>query len=905
MEPVREITDRYRIGEVLASNPSLTVCTATDASSGARVVVEVVVESRGATAGAAARFLEAVTALARLRHSSLPAVLDGGVTDDGAVFLVREWVDGRAFDTLGGESPGQILSLLLQVVGGLELLCGEGFHHGSLSLDTLWVAAGPERPRAKVLGLATGVWRSRQPDADAASARAEDLRALGVVACRLLGAKVSDPASAEPRVKLPLAVAFELEDADTLRLLLERCLRADAAARPAGYSQVRTQICAALWGDSEAGMPPATGTSGAPPARLTFTTVPEDSLVEAQPAAEAPAPAASRRPQRDEGEITKVVLPEELEGFEAGAAEDTAEPRDPERRAGAAEAERGTKSPSARPRTPGAPPREKPRREPPAPTRRDPPPPAVAASSAPPAAPPAAPPTPPAAGVPEPDEILSPVSFLPTGEETLSEASPPGGTGAGAPGSASRRPPAPPDAKVPAAAPAAAAAPRAPRAAAPARAAKASSGRKVLIAVIAAGVLMAVVAAVALVLWLGRGGDEPVAERPVPALPAPVETTPEPAAEVTAREPADPRLLAALERFSVGEEAEARTALAAIPADDQASFSASDCALLDLLDESVSRAAEERAAESIGSGLENGDLARLRRGAAAVAGRESAFLGRYPGSASDLDRARRVLAVLDRAREAAAGGNPMQVLEQVAVLSQIFPAWEGAQGLRESAATSIEGEADALFEQGRYDAALERLDALAAAWPGREGLERRRQMMRTRLAAERDLGRLLQAAERAAADGRPDEGLELISGISPPARMADRFAETRRDLEQRLAEIDGHPPTVQIAGGVDVDYAKDEAAKITFRVSDDFRVERVTVHARVPGDSWQVVPHSRSGGDAQAGEYQIEFAPDFHRNEPVELYITATDASGHTGNVGSAESPIEVKRRRWFHRLIN
>ncbi len=913
MEPVREITERYRIGEVLASDPSLTVCTATDASSGAQVVVEVVAESRGATAGAASRFMESVAALARLHHSSLPAVADGGVTDDGAVFLVRESVDGRPFHTLGGESPGQILSLLLQVVGGLELLAAEGFQHGALSLDTLWVAAGPERPRAKIVGLAPGVWRSRQPGADAAAARAEDLRSLGAVACRLLGATVSDPASAAPRVKLPLAVAFELEDADALRRLLERCLHADPAARPAGHSEVRTEICVALWGEAEAGLTSASGASGAPPARLTFTTVPEDSLVRSAPPP-APAPA---QPARDEGEITKVVLPEDLDGLEAGPAEDTAEVRERARRAEAAEAVR-----RQRPAPPPALPRQ--RDAAPAPPKPPPPPPAVRLASPPTAAAaaspvrPSPPPSPPAAGVAEPDEMLTPISFLPTGEETLSEARRPGRAvrGSGAAGLAGAVPPPPPQPPVAAVPPPpsappptgiAAASPAAVGAlpAAPARAVKGPSAKVIVLAALAAGLLLAVVAAGALLFWFSRRQAEPVVERPSPAVQSPADSGAGTETGLAIDELPDPRLLAALESFAAGDEGEARKTLAAIPAEDQAAFSAGECALLDLLGESVSRAGEERASESLAGGLASGDLARLRRGAAAVEGRESAFLARYPGSAADLDRARRVIAVLDRARAAAAGGEPVQVLEQVAVLGEIFPAWEGAQGLRESAATSLEGEADALFEQGRYDAALERLDALAGAWPEREGLTRRRELVRTRQAAERDLGGLLQAAERAAAEGRPDEGLELISGVTPPARMAARFAATRSDLERRLAEVDAAAPAVEVGGAAGAEYAKDEAAQLSFRVRDDYRIERVTVHARVAGEPWQVIPHSRGGGDARAGEYEVEIAPDFHRNEPIELYITATDPSGHTGGAGDADAPIEIKRRRWFRRLID
>ncbi len=175
--------------------------------------------------------------------------------------------------------------------------------------------------------------------------------------------------------------------------------------------------------------------------------------------------------------------------------------------------------------------------------------------------------------------------------------------------------------------------------------------------------------------------------------------------------------------------------------------------------------------------------------------------------------------------------------------------------------------------------------------------------MRTRLSAERDLGALIEAADRAGAGGRPDEGLALLAGVAPPERLAGRFTETRRRLEQRLGELDGAAPAVELLAGSGSEYAKDEAALIVFRVRDDFRVERVTVRARAAGGDWQVLPSRRREGDARSGEYALEIGPDFHRNERVEFYITATDPSGHEGTAGSAEQPLELKRRRWFHRI--
>jgi hypothetical protein len=36
----------------------------------------------------------------------------------------------------------------------------------------------------------------------------------------------------------------------------------------------------------------------------------------------------------------------------------------------------------------------------------------------------------------------------------------------------------------------------------------------------------------------------------------------------------------------------------------------------------------------------------------------------------------------------------------------------------------------------------------------------------------------------------------------------------------------------------------------------------------------------------------------------VDFYVTATDASGHTGSFGTAEHPQQLKRREGFQRIL-
>jgi hypothetical protein len=50
--------------------------------------------------------------------------------------------------------------------------------------------------------------------------------------------------------------------------------------------------------------------------------------------------------------------------------------------------------------------------------------------------------------------------------------------------------------------------------------------------------------------------------------------------------------------------------------------------------------------------------------------------------------------------------------------------------------------------------------------------------------------------------------------------------------------------------------------------------------------------------------YTAEIPPSFHQNGTVELYVVATDVSGHTGSFGSPDHPQQLKRREGFQRIL-
>ena len=51
-------------------------------------------------------------------------------------------------------------------------------------------------------------------------------------------------------------------------------------------------------------------------------------------------------------------------------------------------------------------------------------------------------------------------------------------------------------------------------------------------------------------------------------------------------------------------------------------------------------------------------------------------------------------------------------------------------------------------------------------------------------------------------------------------------------------------------------------------------------------------------------DYEAEVSPELHGNRTVELYAVASDQSGHAGQLGSADRPLKIKRKRWIDRVL-
>jgi hypothetical protein len=101
---------------------------------------------------------------------------------------------------------------------------------------------------------------------------------------------------------------------------------------------------------------------------------------------------------------------------------------------------------------------------------------------------------------------------------------------------------------------------------------------------------------------------------------------------------------------------------------------------------------------------------------------------------------------------------------------------------------------------------------------------------------------------------------------------------------------------VVLTPGVKLEYKKGEPASITVHIQDDHGVKSARLFARVEGSVQYVELPLRP---APGSDYVTQLSPSFHQNQAVEFYVVVSDHSDHTGQLGSAQQPLKLKRKKW------
>ncbi len=786
-----------------------------------------------------------------------------------------------------------------------------------------------------------------------------DLYSLALTVCSLLKAEVGSADAPAPTVRLSFEVAKGLRDPNVLRATLEQSLRRAPEGRPPSYEDLREAFRRALGAPAAAADQPTGRRDGARepagPSAVAAPAAPAGAApVKAGAAPSGPLSDSGMEWEEPEG------APKWLQESSPAFVLDKPEPRQIEPPLEPEHDEREDTNPvplTRKAELPLKPKREAPAAAPPAAPaaapvvapaigapRPQPTPPIAAPIPAPPPAallprsvpPAAAPPALPAAASLAPQEVASgpvrpqprpapppahpagaPAALAPA-PPAVEAASPPAAPSAGRPlestpptgsyelpgeaglavaasAGAADEPPAedavPPAVEAPADA-VLEVAPAPPRPAAAQRpAASTAKGRRWLVVALAsAAVLLAGSVGIFVGMQMLRS------RQALPTAPSPVPTRPRPTA---VPQPGVPQ--AALASIGAAEQAAAtgdldaaQAALDAITSDDELALAPTDLGRLTRVRASISGLRRDAILGDLRTGLGNGNLKVLRDAVRRITREDEAALAGDPDAGQTLDEARRAVNLYSLVTKAQQAGNDAQLLQQASALLEVVPKSSQAADLREKAASGLERDADALVQRGRFEEALGRLDTLSRYWSVRPGIGQRLERIHAAQAAEQKLATLLTEAELAERDRQPDRGLDLLRSVTPPPYYEERFRQARGRLEVLLQQLDANPPTLDIPTTPKLEYQKNKPFALTVRISDDHGVKSATLYVRIKGsDHYQDLPLVRGSGN----EWRGEITPALHQNKAVEFYVVAADQSGHTGQAGSADQPLQLKKK--------
>ena len=127
----------YKVREQIGAGPTGTVYSAIHPLTGDRAAVKVI--HRYLTQDRADWFLEHLEPVGRLDHPRIVPLLDRGRLDDGAVFMVSEFVLGQPLsDLIRASAPltvAEAVPLLEALCAGLGVVHDAGLVHGNLTPD--------------------------------------------------------------------------------------------------------------------------------------------------------------------------------------------------------------------------------------------------------------------------------------------------------------------------------------------------------------------------------------------------------------------------------------------------------------------------------------------------------------------------------------------------------------------------------------------------------------------------------------------------------------------------------------------------------------------------------------------------------------------------------------------------
>ncbi|MCB9554741.1 MAG: protein kinase [Deltaproteobacteria bacterium] len=146
---------KYRIESLIGTGGMGAVFRATHVMLGHHVAVKVLLPEASRDEQMSARLVREGRAASATGHPNIAAVTDMGQTDEGALFVVMEFIDGKTLEDFAGKQPmGVELATLLicQVLSGLEAVHRSSIVHRDLKPANIMVTLPEgEHPHIKIL----------------------------------------------------------------------------------------------------------------------------------------------------------------------------------------------------------------------------------------------------------------------------------------------------------------------------------------------------------------------------------------------------------------------------------------------------------------------------------------------------------------------------------------------------------------------------------------------------------------------------------------------------------------------------------------------------------------------------------------------------------------------------------
>ena len=214
LPPGTVLKGRYRIQRKLGQGGFGRVFLANDEQLHSRpVVIKTMLDENSSDPWFEKRFSEEIRALSTIDHPGVVGVLDTGRTDDGALFLVMQYVEGKSLRALiqpHGMALTRVAALVRQIAQALSAAHDKGIVHRDLKPENIIIqsVAGEEHARLIDFGIAqlraaspdyTSITESRRVVGSPAymapeqltgrAGQESDIYALGVVAYEMLTGK--------------------------------------------------------------------------------------------------------------------------------------------------------------------------------------------------------------------------------------------------------------------------------------------------------------------------------------------------------------------------------------------------------------------------------------------------------------------------------------------------------------------------------------------------------------------------------------------------------------------------------------------------------------------------------------------------------------------------------------------